>query len=285
MLNAEDWLAEAWAHRPTEITVPVEGAQIACRAWQLHRTDLPGLILVHGFRAHARWWDHIAPMLCEDHRVVALDLSGMGDSDRRPAYTRAQHGQEILGVAAALGLHRPTIIAHSYGGVCSLIACRAMPDRVARAIIIDSALPTEADKSMVPSGPPRLYPDADTGLARFRLSPPGLWPNPQVLRQTPQGWTWKFDAAASDTLNLDLAYRDAMLDVRVPCNFIHGALSEIVTPERLAQVPAMMPLAGRPIVIPACHHHVLIEQPLALVAVLRALLAATVGWTKPTNAS
>jgi pimeloyl-ACP methyl ester carboxylesterase len=184
-------------------------------------------------------------------------------------------------VAAELGLHRPTIIAHSYGGVCSLIASRAMPDRVARAIIIDSALPTQTEKSMIPSGPPRQYPDIDSALARFRLSPPGLWPDPQVLayiarhslRQTPQGWTWKFDDSAAETLNLDQTYRDAMLDVRIPCTFIHGALSEIVTPQRLEQVPVMMPLAGRPIAIPACHHHVLIEQPLALVAVLRALLA------------
>ncbi len=283
MLTAQDWLAQAWAHRPTEIKLPVEGARIACRGWKLDRTDLPGLVLVHGFRAHARWWDHIGPMLCGDHRVVALDLSGMGDSDRRPAYARAQHGREILAVATALGMERPTLIAHSYGGICSLIACRASPDRVARALIIDSALPTETEKSMVPAGPPRLYPEFAAALARFRLSPPGLWPDPAVLayiarhslRQTPGGWTWKFDSLAADTLNLDQTYRAAMLDVRVPGAFIHGALSEVVTPARLAQLPAMMKLAGPPIEIPACHHHVLIEQPLALVAVLRTLLATS----------
>ena len=44
-------------------------------------------MLVHGGAAHSRWWDHIAPMLTEGWRVVAVDLSGHGDSDRRDHYS------------------------------------------------------------------------------------------------------------------------------------------------------------------------------------------------------
>src|SRR5258705_7067620 len=97
------WLAEQWACTAEERAIELEGAYIAFRGWNLGADALPGIILVHGFRAHARWWDHIAPSLSRRHRVAAIDLSGMGDSGRRSAYSRAQHGREILAVAAACG--------------------------------------------------------------------------------------------------------------------------------------------------------------------------------------
>lgn len=276
------WLDEAWAHRPQEIDVPVEGAAIRCRTWQAERTDLPGIVLVHGFRAHARWWDHIAPLLCETHRVVALDLSGMGDSDRRPSYARAQHAREILAVADTLGFDRPVIIGHSYGGLLGLMACNANPGRVTRLIVVDSALPVASDGLPELTTPPtRLYESREEAASRFRLIPSGRWPDPDILAyiayhsvcETPEGWSWKFDSLAAGSLNLDPPYRPAMVDTRVPADFIYGDRSEILTPARRAEVSLLMPLAGAPIAIPASHHHILIEQPLALVGMFRGLLA------------
>src|ERR1700744_3908365 len=175
------WLAEAWADTPTQLRVSVEGASIACRGWRLDHPKIPGIVLVHGFRAHARWWDHIGPFLTEHHRVVALDLSGMGDSERRADYSRAQHGREVLAVADALAMARPTIIAHSYGGVVTLMGCHAAPGRVGRLILIDSALPSAAEQGFhLPTPPLRLYPDRESAVARFRLNPPSR-PDPAIF--------------------------------------------------------------------------------------------------------
>lgn len=44
------------------------------------------LVFVHGAAAQASWWDHVAPLLAADRRVTAIDLSGHGDSEWRPAY-------------------------------------------------------------------------------------------------------------------------------------------------------------------------------------------------------
>jgi len=280
MTNA--WLADAWARHPDEFRTDVEDAGIACRGWNLAATDLPGIVLVHGFRAHARWWDHVAPALAETHRVVALDLSGMGDSDRRASYSRAQHGREALGAARAAGIERPIVIAHSYGAIASLLLCAQSPNAVRRIIVLDGALPIPGDEGhMIPTPPERRYPDRESAIARFRLSPPGAWPNPDILRYVAEHsvmqrndgqWGWKFDNDAALSLNRDV-WRDTLRNLPTPADVVYGDRSEIFTPERRAMVPLILPRCGRLIALPTAHHYLMIEQPLALVAALRALVA------------
>lgn len=276
----EQWLQHNWAQHPETFTVDVDGAAIACRGWNL-ADDLPGLVLVHGFRAHARWWDHIAPALADAYRVVALDLSGMGDSDRRENYSRAQNARDVLGVARHCGMVPATIVAHSFGAIGSMMAAQMAPECVERLVVIDSALPTRDDLvHTIPSVPQRFYPDEETAISRYRLIPPGGWPHPSVLahiarhsvRQSAQGWTWKFDTRLPEGYNAE-DYRDALFGIEVPVDVIHGDLTEIMTEPRRAQLRDMAHRLGKEVVIPACHHHVLIEQPAALVAALRALFA------------
>src|SRR5262252_10142994 len=40
------------------------------------------LLLIHGFGASSYTWRHIAPSLARDHRVIAVDLKGFGQSDK-----------------------------------------------------------------------------------------------------------------------------------------------------------------------------------------------------------
>src|SRR5436309_7967670 len=79
------WFSAALDAAVQEGTTTVDGASIAYRAWG--DPDGRSIVLVHGGAAHSRWWDHIAPMLTEGWRVVAVDLSGHGDSDRRDRYS------------------------------------------------------------------------------------------------------------------------------------------------------------------------------------------------------
>jgi len=276
------WLAAQWAAAPETGRVGVEGTELAWRGWNLAARDRPGIVLVHGFRAHARWWDHIAPALGHGFRVVAFDLSGMGDSGRRGSYARLQHGREVAAIARAQGFDRPTVIAHSYGGVISMMHARAHPQDFGRLIVIDSMLPTDADEPhVIDERPSPMYASREAALARYALRPPGGWPHPEVLayvaahslRPAAGGWEWKFDPGLMAPLNADTEWRAGLSGVTTAANFIYGDRSELLTPERLAQVPRILLRAGAPIAIPACHHHVPLEQPLALTAVLRGLLA------------
>jgi pimeloyl-ACP methyl ester carboxylesterase len=276
------WLAAMWAQTPRLFGTEAEGCEIACRGWSLDATDRPGIVLVHGFRAHGAWWDHIGPALAEDYRVVAPTFSGMGDSGRRDTYSRALHGREMLAAGRAAGIDQPIVIAHSYGALASLLACRAHPGQVHRIIVLDSALPTADEALMqIPTQPLRTYPDRETAVSRFRLIPPGGWPQSDILRHIAEHsvapledgrWGWKFDNDMPLSLNRE-DYRPDMLGVETPCDVIYGDRTEIYTPARRTVTAEIVPHCGALIALPAAHHHVMIEQPIALIAAIRSLLA------------
>ena len=70
------WFADALAHEP-EVSWPVvQGARIETLAWGAR--GAPGLLLLHGKMAHARWWSFIAPFFAATHRVVALSFCRHG---------------------------------------------------------------------------------------------------------------------------------------------------------------------------------------------------------------
>lgn len=73
--------------------------------------------------------------------MVAYDFSGMGDSGVRDEYPDEVRLQELMDVAWETGLfengHKPTIIAHSYGGSVGLIAMERCHDKFSRLVICD----------------------------------------------------------------------------------------------------------------------------------------------------
>ena len=166
------------------------------------------IVLVHGGAAHARWWDHIGPLLAHDRRVVALDLSGHGDSGRREHYSLDGWAHEVLAVARAAGSTGPPIIVgHSMGGFVALRAAGLFGADLEGIVVIDSPVqdvtPEEqAAREARAFGPLRVYPTREAAIARFHPMPdqPTL---PYVLehvastsvRAVDGGWSWKFDPA------------------------------------------------------------------------------------------
>ncbi|MET0250068.1 MAG: alpha/beta hydrolase [Sphingobium sp.] len=284
----ERWLDAAWAMAAQERTVGVEGADVRYRGWGLDApVDRPGLIFVHGFMAHARWWDHIAPHFADRFRVAATNLTGMGDSDRRPAYSRRQYAREILAVARDAGMERVTIVGHSFGSVSSLYAAKSAPDLVRHVVVIDADVFRAEDDGAASrhsgeASPPtaeRRYASRDEALARYRLVPPGLWPNARILdylarysvRETDGGWGWKFDPEISRQATKE-RIRDELRGVPVPSSFIHGGDSEVVGEEEIANFRAHAPGCRGVVTVPLSHHHIMIEQPVGLVAALNGIL-------------
>ena len=89
-------------------------------------------MFVHGGGAHAHWWTHVAAAFAGEFRVVAIDLSGHGDSDHRAAYDGQTWAAELLAVLDAARCHRPVVAAHSLGGRVALFAATAQPDLPAK---------------------------------------------------------------------------------------------------------------------------------------------------------
>lgn len=277
------WFTSALAAPAEDGGVEVAGARVLYRAWG--ERGAPGAVLVHGTAAHARWWDHIAPLLPPGRRYAALSISGHGGSDWRDRYSLECWAQEVLAVASAAGIAgRPVVIGHSLGGSIAVAARALFGARLAGAVVIDTpnydALPAGAAGSLAEFGSKtRSYPTREAALARYRLVPeqPVLdCAREHVaafsVRQLDDGtWSWKWDRALFAKMRRPRPRPPAA----------GGCRSAMVLAEHGIVTPAMAALNREALgpgvlefQVPAAGHHILLDQPIALVTALRAILAA-----------
>ncbi|MGE8126722.1 alpha/beta fold hydrolase [Methylobacterium sp. NPDC080182] len=79
-------------------------------------------------------------------RVVAVDLRGHGASDAPERdYTVAGFAEDVAWQSRTLGLAKPIVIGHSFGGAVALELCGRHPDLAAGLVMIDSIVLPSAD--------------------------------------------------------------------------------------------------------------------------------------------
>ncbi len=283
--GAPRWFEDALSSPVDCGDVLVAGVRISYRGWG--DRGQRGLLLVHGGAAHARWWDHIAPFLATGRRVVAIDLSGHGDSGRRPCYSLDLWADELMAVVADAGIAKPPIIiGHSMGGFVTLRTASRFGDEIAGAITIDSPMRTitpeeEAAAQHKAFGPLRVYRDREEILKRFRPIP-DQYTLPYVrtyiaetsIREVDGGWSWKFDPQIFGRASLPPA-----LLTKLGCQVAlfraeHGLVSEDMGDRMSDGLGLVAPV----IEIPDSGHAIMLDQPLALVTAIRTLLAE---WEHP----
>jgi pimeloyl-ACP methyl ester carboxylesterase len=278
------WFEAAIADRPVEGTVEVADCAIHYLEWG--DRSAPGLALVHGGSAHAHWWAHIAPLLSSQHHVVAIDLSGHGDSGRRDEYSFDLWAGEVLAVCREREIDGPPVlVGHSMGGLVSIVAAALHGERLRGAVIVDSPVrrPDPEQEEGVRGRAfrnPGTYATLDEALARFRLVPDQPRRNEFVidyiarnsLTETDKGWTWKFDPHIFPRLR-PTPIRDYLADIDIRVALFRGELSDLVTPDVSEYMYETLGRNAPVVAIPDAYHHLIIDQPLAFVAALRAILA------------
>ena len=284
--GAPGWFQRALAVPFDDNAVDVDGAAIHYLSWG--EQGRRGLVFVHGGGAHAHWWTHVAALFATEFRVVAVDLSGHGDSDHRELYALDQWTEEVMAAAADAGIDGPpVVVGHSMGGFVTIATAALHGDGLAGVIICDS--PVTAPDPEVESfrlkeafGRPRTYSSVDEALARYRTVPPQDHYLDYVidhvarrsLKQVGDGWQWKFDRRifeqfAEGMRSIAMPYLE-----RVRSRFaLLRSENGLVTPD-LGQ--SMYETLGRvaPVIeIPEAGHHAMLDQPLILLTALRTLLA------------
>lgn len=277
------WFTSALASTPRSGVVEVDACAVHHLSWG--DPSAPGLVLVHGGAAHAHWWSFIAPQLTHDYHVAALDLSGHGDSGRRRSYDLEVWAAEVMAVAADLGMVRPIVIGHSMGGFVAIVTAALYGDDVAGTIIVDSPVrradpeTQEAERGRAFANP-KTYPTLDEAALHFHLVPPQPCENAYIvehiartsLRQVEGGWTWKFDPEVFHRFS-PRGTDEYLAEIRTRVAVLRGQFSAIVTPDVIDYMDGLLGRAAPIVEIPQSHHHLLLDQPLAFIAAVRALLA------------
>jgi pimeloyl-ACP methyl ester carboxylesterase len=99
------------------------------------------VVLIHGFPFAREIWNEQSEVLAAAHRVVALDLRGMGESSVCDGpYLMETLAGDVAGVLDALGVERASIVGHSLGGYVALAFARMYVERVARLALVCSRL-------------------------------------------------------------------------------------------------------------------------------------------------
>ena len=206
-----DWFNESLLVEPVSKHVKVGDKSIHYLVWG--DENKKGLFFVHGYSAHAHWWDFVAPAFLDNFCAVAIDLSGSGDSDHREEYTQETFANEIKAVCDDMGWQNADFIAHSMGGSISLNATSIYPDLFKSLTLLDSivVLPPDkirgfsSNKSMIRAD--FVYGNLEAAMDSFRLIPPQPCRNEYLLnhiasksfKEKEDGWALKSDGKIMKT--------------------------------------------------------------------------------------
>lgn len=281
--DAPAWFAHACAQAPVRSRVDVGGTGIEMLVWG--KAGRPGLLLLHGGMAHADWYAHIAPFFADRYRVAAPSWSGMGGSDWREAYSMDLYVDEAMACAEAAGLFAagpPVFVGHSMGAAPTVFAAARHGERLAGAVVLDSGVaPPEVQhyrRRVLPGG--KTYATLEAALTRFRFMPEQPVENLFIadtiarasLKPVDGGWGWRFDPGFFAKMQPWDSW-GALALPRCALAFVYGEHSRVASPAILKAQRTHAP-AGTPFIrIPDSHHHLMVDQPLALVTALEALLA------------
>ncbi|KKE98886.1 haloalkane dehalogenase [Mycolicibacterium obuense] len=108
--------------------------------------DAEVVLLLHGEPSWSYLYRRMIPVLTgAGLRAVAIDLVGFGRSDkpsRREDYTYQAHVDWTWGAIEAIGLTDITLVCQDWGGLIGLRLVGEHPDRFARVVAANTALPT-----------------------------------------------------------------------------------------------------------------------------------------------
>lgn len=292
--TAPAWFRRALAAPFDTCRVDVRGSNINYLTWGDRR--LPGMVLLPGGGGHAHWFSHIAPLLAEQFCVVCMDISGTGDSDRRPEYTMELLIAEVMGVCEDVGILSgavpPTLVGHSMGGQYAVRVAMAHGNELLGVVAVDALRQALLDKDPAVAAinergklgrsANRIYPDRQSAIDRFRLQPA---PNVAIdtpylldhiarhsVRQVADGWTWKYDPEVSALTGLGLELKDELKNLACKAAAVFGEHSHIVDEHSLRLMDEATDSVIPSFIIPGASHYPMIDDPLKFVACIRAIV-------------
>lgn len=223
----------------------------------------PPVLLLHGGGQTRYSWERTARRLADaDHRAIAVDLRGHGESDWSPdgVYTMSAHVADLDAICSSLG-EPATLVGASMGGVAALRLVGDAPDGgigFARSLVLVDVTPQleAAGVSRVHDfmrGAPDGFASLEEAAATVAAYLPGR-PTPRStdglsknLRLGADGrYRWHWDPRILDGLATDAGLRHDQLvqaasRVRIPSLVVRGAKSDVVSADGVREVLGLIP--------------------------------------------
>lgn len=250
-----------------ERTVEIDGLKLF---YEVTGSGSP-LILMHGWGCDHTTVASIAASAAETHTVYSLDLPGFGRSDEpREVWGVDEYTDIVEKFVHNLGLERPVLVGHSYGGRISILF--ASRNDVSKVILVDSA-------GVKPSRPLSYY----IKVYSFKLSRKMYQlilgrkkAEERIERMRASRGSADYAAASpmmrrvlSKSVSQDL--RSVMPLIKAPTLIIWGE-DDTATPMRDARImERLIPDAGL-VSFPGCGHYSFLDNPVQFAAVIKSFL-------------
>lgn len=146
-------LKPRWAQPPSQF-IAIDGMQVHLRDEGPRDDPLP-IVLIHGTSASLHTWEGWAAALRRQRRVIRFDLPGFAltGPNRQNDYSAEAYVRFVTAVMDQLGVQRFVLAGNSLGGQVAWATAVALPQRVARLVLVDaSGYPLES-ASVPPSLP------------------------------------------------------------------------------------------------------------------------------------
>jgi pimeloyl-ACP methyl ester carboxylesterase len=150
------------------ISLPGGDVQVLDQKGPADATGAP-VVLVHCYACSLEWWDELAPLLAENHRVVRIDLLGHGGS-QKPAsgYSIPDQAALLAGALNRLDVQGAVVVGQSMGAGVAVALAEQSSQLVDR--VVDMNLAASNDASSLPFLA-RLGYTPVIGQAMYRLTP------------------------------------------------------------------------------------------------------------------
>ena len=277
-----------------EVAVPVAFGELA--GLRQERPGRPRFIALHGWLDNAASFLPLLPHLPELD-LLLLDFPGHGHSAHLPPgaeYGLATHLHAVLDAADALGWDRFGILGHSMGAAIAALAAAAVPARVERLALLETLGPlAEAEENTAhrlqqavaatrgrPGAPLRVFPELSVAVrARIQASPMDEAGARLLVergtRAVEGGYAWRSDrrlVLPEATRLTEAQVRVLLAAVSCPVQVLYADPAQPYFPEdvRHARLDALPQAALA--VLPG-GHHLHMDQPAAVAAVLGAFMA------------
>lgn len=233
----------------------------------------PALVFLHYFGGSSRAWTKVIERLSNEHRCIAPDLRGFGDSDAPVAdYKLSDSAGDVAALIEALQLERYILVGHSMGGKIALSFAAKQPRGLESLILVAPSPPTpepipedERARLLATHGERRAAEETLRKITAHPL-PADLFETviEDNLRSSKQAWrAWLEDESRADI-------SASVPDIAVPTLIVSGAADQAIPTMLLEREVVPRIKRARITVVPDAGHLLPLEVPQLLAELIRA---------------